>query len=372
MPFYTDIRPRRMKLAFAAAAFSALLAGQAAAQQTPAPQEAQPTAQPASPPPPAAPAPTVSKPQQATPAPATSAPAATQKPQPAASPAPAAPKPQPAGSPAPAAAPSPASVEAGAHDHFEIQKQKWTFAGLTGYFDEQQLRRGYKIYKNVCANCHNMRLLYFRNLGEPGGPNFPKEVVEQVAAEVEVTDGLDDTGAPKTRPGKPADHFVWKFKNEKEAAAALGGTVPPDLSVMAKARTYEREMAWYAFPFAMLKDLGTQYQEQGADYMYALLNGYTDAPADKKIPDGLYFNVAFPGNQIAMPQPLQDGAVDYEDGTPATLDQEARDVTAFISWASEPHLVDRKKLGLWVMLYLVVVSGLLFLSKRTLWRNVDH
>jgi cytochrome c1 len=128
-------------------------------------------------------------------------------------------------------------------EHFEIKKQPWTFSGLFGYFDTQQLRRGYKVYKDVCSNCHNMRFLSFRNLGEPGGPEFPKEVVAEIAAETEVTDGVNDKGEPATRPGKPSDNFQWKFKNDKEAAAALNA-VPPDLSVIAKARGVERDVAW--------------------------------------------------------------------------------------------------------------------------------
>jgi len=238
----------------------------------------------------------------------------------------------------PAAAP--ASEPAAPHaEHFQIPRQEWTFGGLFGYFDEQQLRRGYKIYKNVCANCHNMRFLAYRNLGEPGGPNFSKEEVAALAAEIQVQDGYNDQGEPVMRPGKPSDYFQWHFKNEKEAGAAFNGAAPPDLSVMAKARTVERDIAWYTFPFLMLKDLFTQYQEQGPDYLYALLTGYVDPPAGFKLNAGSNYNRAFPGHQIAMPQPLTDGAVDYEDGTPNTLDQESKDVVAFLAWAAEPHLV---------------------------------
>jgi ubiquinol-cytochrome c reductase cytochrome c1 subunit len=257
-------------------------------------------------------------------------------------------------------------------EHYEIPRQEWTYGGLFGYFDEQQLRRGFKIYHEVCANCHSMRLMSYRNLGEPGGPHFPKEVVEALAAEVQVADGYDDTGSVKMRPGKPSDGFQWKFKNEKEAAAALNGAVPPDLTLMAKARTVEREFAWWAFPLIMVKDLATQYQEQGSDYIYALLMGYSDPPPGIKMTDGLNYDKFFPGHQIAMPQPLTDGSVTYEDGTPNTLDQEARDVTAFMAWAAEPHLVARKKLGLWVLVYLGILSILLFIAKKTLWRNVEH
>lgn len=271
----------------------------------------------------------------------------------------------PGGKPAPDAADR-------AEKHYQIPRQNWTFAGLFGYFDEQQLRRGYLVYKTVCANCHNLRLLSYRNLGEPGGPHFPKAEVEAIAAEVQVADGYNDQGEVNMRPGKPSDPFQWRFKNEKEAGLGFNGAVPPDLSLMVKARSVERDFAWYAFPLVMLEDLATQYQEQGADYIYALLTGYGDAPADFKLAEGLQYNKAFPGNQLAMPQPLQGKDVDYADGTPNALEQEVRDVTAFLTWAAEPHLVERKKLGIWVIVYLAVLAVLLLLAKRTLWRNVEH
>ncbi len=265
----------------------------------------------------------------------------------------------------PAASPAP-------QEHYQIPRQDWTFGGLFGYFDEQQLRRGYKVYKNVCSNCHNMRLLSYRNLGQPGGPHFSKEEVEALASEIQVADGYTDTGEVAMRPGKPSDNFHWRFKTEKEASAAMNGAVPPDLSLMAKARTVEREVSWYTFPFLMIRDLFTQYQEQGPDYIYAVLTGYGEAPAGFKMNEGLNYNKAFPGHQIAMPQPLMDGAVDYEDGTPNTLDQQSKDVVSFLAWAAEPHLVERKKLGLLVLAYLAVLAGLLFIAKKTLWRNVEH
>ncbi len=254
----------------------------------------------------------------------------------------------------------------------QIPRQKWTYGGLFGYFDEQQLRRGYKLYHQVCSNCHNMKFMSYRNLGQPGGPHFPKEEVDAIAAEVQVADGFDEQGNPKMRAGKASDPFQWKFKNEAEARAALNGALPPDLSLMAKARTVEREFAWYAFPVIMLRDVLTQYQEQGSDYIYSLLTGYTDPPANFKMSDGLYYDKAYPGHQVAMPQPLAGGDMDYGDGTLNTLDQEAKDVTAFLAWAAEPHLMDRKKLGLWVLVYLGIVVALLLISKRTLWRNVEH
>ena len=282
---------------------------------------------------------------------------------------------QPAAAAKPAAAPAPAQEAAASPapaEHYQVPRQEWTFGGLFGYFDEQQLRRGYKIYKNVCSNCHNMRFLAYRNLGEPGGPNLSKEEVAALAAEIQVQDGYNDQGEPVMRAGKPSDYFQWRFKNEKEAGASFNGAAPPDLSVMAKARTVERDIAWYSFPFLMLKDLFTQYQEQGPDYIYGVLTGYVDPPAGFKLNPSSNYNRAFPGHQIAMPQPLTDGVVDYEDGTPNTLDQEAKDVVSFLAWAAEPHLVERKKLGLMVLAYLAALAGLLFVAKKTLWRNVEH
>ncbi|KAI93556.1 cytochrome C [Rhodomicrobium udaipurense JA643] len=257
-------------------------------------------------------------------------------------------------------------------EHYQIPRLEWTFGGLSGYFDKQQLRRGFKVYQTVCQNCHNLAHLSYRNLTQPGGPELPKEEVEAYAAQKQVADGFNDAGEVNMRPAKLADLFVGPFKNDKEAAAALNGAVPPDLSLITKARTVEREVEWYAFPFIMLKDVLTQYQEQGADYVHALLNGYTEPPATFNLLPGLSYNRVFPGHQIGMPQPLTDGAVDYDDGTPTTLDQQSKDVTAFLAWAAEPTLADRKKLGAWVLIYLIILAGLLYASKKLIWRNVKH
>lgn len=275
-----------------------------------------------------------------------------------------------AAAPALAQAETPAPAQAG--QHFEIHKQPWTFGGLFGYYDKAQLQRGYKVYKQVCANCHGLKLLSYRNLAEPGGPEFPKEVAEQIASEAQVTDGPNDQGEMFQRPGKLSDRIVGPFKNDKEAANANNGAVPPDLSLITKARGYETGAPWYLMPYVLLRDFFTQYQEQGQDYIYALLTGYSDPPAGKELAGGMSYNLAFPGNQVAMPQPLQDGVVDYEDKTPNTLDQQTRDVVAFLSWTAEPHLVERKQMGIWVMGYLFVFAVLLFLAKKALWRNVEH
>ncbi|WP_088342642.1 MULTISPECIES: cytochrome c1 [Rhodomicrobium] len=269
------------------------------------------------------------------------------------------------------AGPSRAAEGEGSHGA-EASRQDWTFGGLTGHFDRAQLRRGYTVYKNVCAACHGMRLMYFRNLSQPGGPEFATGNVEQFASEAQVQDGPDDNGDMFTRPGKPSDRFPSPYANAKAAAAAQNGAVPPDLSVMAKARAVESSGAWYMSPFHWIRDIVTNYQEGGPDYIYALLTGYAEPPAGFNLTAGMNYNKAFPGHQIAMPQPLTDGSVEYTDGTPGTVDNYARDVTAFLMWSAEPKLEERKRMGLKVLIYLVILAGLLYLSKRALWRNVKH
>lgn len=250
-----------------------------------------------------------------------------------------------------------------------VERQEWTFNGLTGYYDRAQLRRGYQVYKNVCAACHGMRLLSYRNLGEPGGPEFSEANVEQFAAEAQVTDGPNDDGEMFQRPGKPSDRFVSPYANAKAAAAAQNGAVPPDLSLIAKARGYERQAAWYVAPFNWIGDIVTNYQEAGPDYLVALLKGYEEPPADMQMASGMNYNKAYPGHQIAMPNPLSDGQVEYTDGTPATVDSYAKDVSAFLMWAAEPKLEERKRMGLKVLIYLILLTGLVYLSKRAIWHR---
>lgn len=254
-----------------------------------------------------------------------------------------------------------------------VARQDWTFGGMTGHFDREQLRRGYLVYKNVCAACHGMRLMYFRNLSQPGGPEFAVGNAEQFAAEAQVTDGPNESGEMFTRPGRLSDRFVSPFPNDQAAAAAQNGVVPPDLSVMAKARAVSSSAAWYMAPFEWIYDIATTYQEGGADYLYALLTGYLETPPDGvEVMSGMYYNTAFPGHQIAMPQPFSEGSVEYTDGTPPTIENYARDVTAFLMWAAEPKLEERKRMGWKVLVYLIILGGLLYLSKRALWRNVEH
>jgi ubiquinol-cytochrome c reductase cytochrome b/c1 subunit len=258
------------------------------------------------------------------------------------------------------------SAPAGAQEHqVPPPPMSWSFAGPFGKYDEAQLQRGFKIYREVCSACHSLNLLSFRNLAEPGGPGFSEAQIEQIASEYQIKD-LDDSGQPTERAGRPADHFPAPFPNELAAKAANGGVAPPDMSTLAKARTYQRGFPWFIF------DIFTQYQEQGPDYIHAILNGYRDPPPkDFKLPPGGHYNVYFPGHNIAMPPPLSDGQVKYDDGSPETLAQYSKDVAAFLMWASEPHLVVRKRIGFQVMVFLIVLSGLLYFTKKKVWHEVE-
>lgn len=261
-----------------------------------------------------------------------------------------------------------AAAEAAPHT---IQHQPWTFAGILGHYDNNQLQRGYRVYKEVCAACHAMSLLRYRNLGEAGGPAFTEGQVKTLAAEAEVEE-IGDDGTPVARPGKPSDAFKSPFPNENAARAANGGALPPDLSVMAKARNVHEALPWYLEPLKYVRDIVTGYQEGGPDYIHAVLTGYHEPPAGFVVQEGLNYNTAFPGNQIAMAAPLTDGQIEYTDGTPATVDQYSRDVSAFLMWAAEPNLEARKHLGIRVIIYLLITAALFWLAKRVLWRHVPH
>lgn len=241
--------------------------------------------------------------------------------------------------------------------------QKWSFAGPFGKFDRGQLQRGFKVYKEVCATCHSMNYLAFRNLAEPGGPGYTPAQAAAVAAEYKIKDGPNDAGEMFERPGRPADRFPAPFPNEQAARAANGGAFPPDMSLIAKARTYERGFPWF------LIDIVTQYQEQGPDYIVALMTGYEDAPKGFALPAGTTYNKYFPGHAIGMPKPINDGQVTYEDGSPQTVEQYSKDVTAFLMWAAEPHMEARKRIGFQVMIFLILLSGLLYFTKKKVWAS---
>ena len=241
-------------------------------------------------------------------------------------------------------------------------RQKWSFAGPFGKYDEAQLQRGFKIYREVCSNCHSLNMLSFRNLADVGGLGFSEAQAAQIASEYKIKD-LDDKGQPIERPGRPADHFPAPFPNEL-AAKATYGVAPPDMSTLAKARTSLRGFPWFLF------DIVTQYQEQGPDYIAAILKGYKNPPKGFELPSGGNYNEYFPGHNIAMPPPLSDGQVKYDDGSPETLEQYSKDVAAFLMWAAEPHMMARKRIGFQVMIYLIVLSGLLYFTKKKVWSAV--
>ena len=226
-------------------------------------------------------------------------------------------------------------------------KVDWSFKGITGKFDRSSLQRGYQVYNEVCASCHSMNLLSYRNLGEKGGPEFSVDQVKAIAANFEVTDGPNSEGEMFTRPGRPSDKFVSPYQNVQAAMAANGGAYPPDMSVLVKAR------------------------KGGADYIYSVLMGYEKAPADFELEDGVYYNKYMYGNKIKMAKPLAEGSVSYADGTEATESQMAMDVTAFLTWASEPHLEARHQTGLKVIMYLIILTILVYLSMRRLWSRIN-
>lgn len=222
-------------------------------------------------------------------------------------------------------------------------KDGWPHQDLTGTFDRAALQRGFQVYKQVCASCHSMNLLAYRNLTALG---FSEDEVKAIAAGYTVKDGPNDEGEMYERPGRPSDHFVRPFPNDQAARAANNGALPPDLSLMIKARHH------------------------GENYVYSLLTGYREPPADMKMGTGMNYNPYFPGGQIAMSAPLSDGAVTYADGTQATTAQMAQDVVQFLSWAAEPKLEDRKQTGIKVILFLAVFATIMYLVKRKVWANL--
>ena len=223
----------------------------------------------------------------------------------------------------------------------------WSFKGFFGKFDRGSLQRGYQVYTEVCAACHSIKYLSYRNLSEAGGPEFTKDQVKAIAAQFEVTDGPNDDGDMFTRPARPADNFVSPYPNEKAAIAANGGAYPPDMSVLVKAR------------------------KGGADYIYSLLLGYDDPPADIKLDDGVYYNKYMYGNKIKMSAPLSDDLVEYSDGTKATTEQMSKDVVTFLMWAAEPHLEQRHKFGFRVIIYLIIISILVYFSMKKIWSRIE-
>ena len=221
----------------------------------------------------------------------------------------------------------------------------WSFEGPFGIYERASLQRGYQVYTEVCSGCHSMDLLSYRNLIEEGGPEFSKEQAKAMAAMFEVEDGPNEDGEMYMRPAILSDYFVSPWENKQQARVANGGAYPPDLSVIVKAR------------------------EGGADYIYSLLLGYEDPPSDMEIDDGVYYNIYAKGEKIAMPQPLYEDGVEYTDGTVATPEQMAHDVTMFLTWAAEPKLEARKRIGFKVISYLIILSFLLYFTNRRIWKD---
>jgi cytochrome c1 len=258
-------------------------------------------------------------------------------------------------------------VNSDGHNEPIPPRQSWSFGGPFGKFDQAQLQRGFKIYREVCANCHSMELVAFRNLADPGGPGFSESQVKALAAEYKVKDGPNDSGEMFERPGRPSDHIPWNFPNDNAARAANGGALPPDMSVLAKARGFSRGFPWFII------DGVIQYQEKGADYIVGILNGYKDQPPPGvQLQPGQYYNEFIAGHKIAMPKPLNDGQIDYPDGTPTTVPQYAKDIAAFLSWTAEPKLEERKRTGFRVVVFLILFAGLLYYTKKKVWAEIAH
>jgi ubiquinol-cytochrome c reductase cytochrome c1 subunit len=252
--------------------------------------------------------------------------------------------------------------------HFPIEapeRRPWSFAGFFGKYDPAQLRRGLQVYREVCQNCHALSMVPFRTLADEGGPHFTPEEAAEIAGAYTVTDGPDDQGLMFTRPARLSDHFPSVFPNPQAAAFANGGAYPPDLSLMAKARSVSAGFPWFVFDALLF------YQEGGPDYIASFLTGYRDAPPGLEPPPGTFFNVHFgSGAATAMPPQLFDGMIDYADGAPETAEQYAVDVAAFLMWTAEPHLVARKQLGFQVLIFLAAFIGLMYATKRRVWAPV--
>ena len=239
------------------------------------------------------------------------------------------------------------SLNCNAAEKVEYLKTDWSFKGLFGKFDRGSLQRGYQVYTEVCSSCHSMKYVSYRNLAEKGGPEFTEEQAKAIAASFEVTDGPNADGEMFTRPGKLSDKFVMPYENVKAAQAANGGAYPPDMSVLVKARG------------------------GGADYIYSLLQGYEDPPEEITLDEGVYYNKYMYGNKIKMANQLSDGLVEYADGTNATVQQMSKDVTTFLMWAAEPHLESRHQMGFKAIVYLIILTALVYFSMKKIWSRIE-
>ena len=229
----------------------------------------------------------------------------------------------------------------------ELMKTDWTFKGLLGKFDRASLQRGYQVYTEVCAACHSMKYISYRNLMEKGGPEFSEAQVKAIAASFDVTDGPNADGEMFSRPARLSDKFPMPYPNEKAAQAANGGAYPPDMSVLAKAR------------------------KGGVDYLYSVLLGYEDPPAGVTLDEGVYYNKFMYGNNIKMPKVLEDDLIEYNDGTLVTEEQMAKDVVTFLMWSAEPHLETRHKMGFRAIIYLIILTVLVYFSMKKIWSRIE-
>ena len=239
------------------------------------------------------------------------------------------------------------SYQVSAAEKTDLIKIDWSFNGLFGKFDRGSLQRGYQVYSEVCAACHSMKYLSYRNLSEKGGPEFSIEQAKAIAASFEITDGPNADGEMFTRPGKLSDKFYMPYENDKAAQAANGGAYPPDMSVLVKARG------------------------GGANYIYSLLLGYEDPPSGMTLDDGVYYNKYMYGNQIKMSAPLSEGLIEYGDGTEASVEQMSKDVTTFLMWAAEPHLETRHRMGFKAIVYLIILTVLVYYSMKKIWSRIE-
>ena len=234
-----------------------------------------------------------------------------------------------------------------AGENYPLLKQDWSFKSFFGTFDRASLQRGYQVYTEVCASCHSLKYVSYRNLAEKGGPEFSIEQAKAIASNFEVTDGPNNDGEMFTRPAKLSDKFVMPYANDQEAKLSNGGAYPPDMSVLVKARG------------------------GGVDYIYSLLQGYEEAPSGMTLDDGVHYNKYMYGNKIRMAAPLSDGLVEYGDGTTATVEQMSKDVTTFLMWAAEPHLEARHQMGFKAIVYLIILTILVYFSMKKIWSRVE-
>ena len=226
----------------------------------------------------------------------------------------------------------------------ELMKQKWPFNGIFGRFDESSLQRGFQVYREVCAACHGIRHISYRDLK---GIGYSDDEIKVIASDYQVLDGPNDDGEMFERDARASDKFVGPYENDKIARLANNGAYPPDLSLIVKARA------------------------DGANYIYSLLNGYKEFPDNFEASEGMYYNEFYPGNQIAMPSPLMDDIIEYSDGTEATQSQIAKDVTSFLAWTAEPELEERKSLGVKALFFLILLTIMLLGVKRKVWKDVE-